>query len=73
MIVWLLLVAAMSATFYGMGVVTGRATERRKVWAQQKTLREIGKFARQQAAVGDSTGTVISDMIDNFNDKKELN
>lgn len=69
----IVVLAAVGVVAFSVGTVTGKATMRRRHLTYERGIREIGKFARQQAAVGDSTGTVIADMIDNLNEKKELN
>lgn len=72
-ILWTMVLIAVGLGGWAFGYVSGKAVIRHQLRAQQKQMREIGKFARQQAAVGDSTGTVVADMIDNLYNDKELN
>lgn len=60
-------IIVLTMTALGMfvvGVMIGRASSRDLVRGYEQHLTEIGKFARQQSAVGDPTGTVVSDMVE---------
>lgn len=73
-ILWSVVLIAAIVISYGLGIATGKATERRRISALKRRIYEVDKFARQQSAVGDDTGTVITDMLhEPYDNEKELN
>lgn len=71
--VWLLLMVAVGALAYGVGLMTGKALSRKKVLFYERSINGIGRFARSQSAVGDPSATIVADMIEDIHNNKEVN
>lgn len=67
-ILWITVLSLTAAVAFFMGVGAGVVKGKERIEDLEHTMHEVNKFAMQQAATGDTTGSVVVDMI--FNSKK---
>jgi hypothetical protein len=64
-ILWAIITGCVGVICFYLGTGAGSVSKKKEIERLDDGLREINTFAMQQAAVGDSTASVVVDMVHN--------